>query len=366
MAEPHYLSTAKVSAALGVSVTTVKRWVDDGILPAHKTPGGHRRLLLADVLRIVRENQFPHLDLSQLELETTTSEPRALADRLLEGLRAAAPGRCAAVLHGAYEAGMALETLADDVVAPAMTQIGLDWEKGKSDVFQEHQATQLCTAALYELKPRLEEHARTECPLALGGGPEKDPYLLANLLAELVLLDAGWDVINLGPNTPLVSFRKAVRQFRPRLLWVSIGYLAEPETFAEAYPVLYRETLQAGAAVAVGGRALSESLRVRLPYTTFGDGLTHLAAFAQYPCPPGAVGRSAGGRWGRDNQVLLPAYYAGKKEASTQARRASEGTPRLRVGLVRNFVAGVIIMECRVPSSARRPRPRGWTPDCRW
>jgi excisionase family DNA binding protein len=290
MVQSGYVSTARVAEALGVSVTTVKRWVDEGILPAHRTPGGHRRLLLADVLRIVRESHFPHLDLSRLGLGCAlgpAASPEALADQLAEALERGESGATRSLVHGAYGGGLAVEVLADRVVAPALARIGQDWERGRIDVFQEHQATRLCAAALDELKPRLEEHARNDRPLALGGGPEGDPYLLANLLAEMVLLDAGWQVMNLGPNTPLVSFRKAVQMLRPRLVWLSVSYLEGPETFTRQYREFFREATQLGTAVALGGQALTQELRSGLPYTTFGDGLSHLAAFARTLHPLG-------------------------------------------------------------------------------
>jgi excisionase family DNA binding protein len=290
MVERRYVSTAEVAGALGVSVTTVKRWVDDGILPAQKTPGGHRKLLLADVLRIVREGNFPHLHLSRLDLpspETAEAQPQTIGTRFLTALRNGEGGLARVLLQEASDAGVPAETLADVVVAPAMAHLGHEWEKGRIDVLHEHRGTLLCAGALHALRPALEANGSAEHPLAVGGAPEKDPYLLPTLLAELVLLEAGWDTVNLGANTPLPSFRKALAEFRPRLLWLSVSHLDNPEQFTAEYRELYLEAVQAGTAVAVGGRALTVALRTGIPYTTFGDGLTHLAAFARslYPRP---------------------------------------------------------------------------------
>lgn len=285
MEPTHYLSTAEVARVLGVGVTTVKRWVNDGILPAHRTPGGHRKLLAADVLRIAREGKFPRVDLSALSGPAAV-DVGTLRHDLAAALLAGNGAEVHHLLRGAYQSGMAPATLADEVVAPVMARVGHDWETGRIDVMHEHRASMLCAAALHELKVRLLNRPEVSRPVAVGGGPEGDPYLLANLLIELVLLDLGWEVVNLGPNTPLPSLARAVGEFRPRFCWLSVSYLPDVDAFRAAYRTLFAEAERCKVAVAVGGRMLTADLRAGLPYTTHGDGLAHLAAFARMLHPP--------------------------------------------------------------------------------
>ena len=134
---------------------------------------------------------------------------------------------------------------------------------------------------LYELKAVLEERAGKNRPRAVGGAPENDYSALPTLLAQMVLLDAGWDAVNLGPNTPFRSLSKAIKDLRPRLLWLSVCHPVAEEEFVRDYRELYKQAEKARVAVAIGGRAVIEALRAKIPYTTYGDGLSHLAAFAR-------------------------------------------------------------------------------------
>ncbi|MBN1336302.1 MAG: response regulator [Deltaproteobacteria bacterium] len=56
---PRYLTTFQVAKLLGVSAPAVVNWVDQGLLPAHRTPGGHRRITRDDLAVFARERGLP-------------------------------------------------------------------------------------------------------------------------------------------------------------------------------------------------------------------------------------------------------------------------------------------------------------------
>jgi MerR family transcriptional regulator, light-induced transcriptional regulator len=282
-AEHRYVSTAQVAQALGVSVTTVKRWVDEGILPAHRTPGGHRKLLMADVIRLVREGNLPQADLSLLVTRRASQQPDVgdLHKQMSEAIRKIDTDLIRSLVLAGYNAGIPVDVIADRVVSPAMQQLGHEWEMGKADVMKEHRISQAFVSVLYELRAIIRVNAESNRPIAVGGAPEHDHYILPTLLAKLTLLDAGWDAINLGPHTPFSAFESAIKQMKPELIWLSVAHLENPERFLSEYGRLYQFCLQEGISVAVGGRALTDSIRVKMPYTSFGDGMSQFSAFAK-------------------------------------------------------------------------------------
>ena len=88
-------------------------------------------------------------------------------------------------------------------------------------------------------------------------------------------------VIDLGPHTPILSFRQALTELHPQLLWVSFSQPVKWDRLLTGVSQVCREAEPAGVAVAIGGRVLIDSLRSVMPYTCYGDGLRHLAAFAR-------------------------------------------------------------------------------------
>lgn len=276
-----YLGTVQVAKAVGVSVSTIKRWVDEGVLPAHRTAGGHRKLVLADVLRLTREAGLPPADVSQLvPSRRRPADPVEYQRQLQNAVRTIDGDRIRAVLRAAHRAALPIHVIADEVIAPTMAFVGRQWEHGRIDVGGEHRVSQAVVATLYELRSRIRANASANRPVALGGAPEQDHYLLPTLLAKLTLLEAGWDAVNIGPNTPTSALVNAMDLLLPKLIWVSVSYMATETSFERDYHELYQAAQSRGIAVVLGGRALSVEQRTRLPYTTFGDSMGHLAAFA--------------------------------------------------------------------------------------
>jgi excisionase family DNA binding protein len=288
---PAPLSPARAAELVGVSESTLKRWVDAGHVRAEKTAGGHRRIAVPDLLAFLRGRGRPVPSPAALGLLAGARRPRSpaaslspetLADLLLAGDVALARG----LLLDAYATGRRLDELGDAVIAPAMARVGTLWADQAIDVYQEHLATQRLGSVLLELRA-LVPAPGDRAPMAAGGAPEGDPYLLPSAVAELTLLELGWRVLNLGPETPMASLAAAVRQHRARVVWISITSRRPAAAFLEAYPLLVDATRAERAGLIVGGQGLTPELQHRLVAAAFGTRLAHLREFARALAPDG-------------------------------------------------------------------------------
>jgi excisionase family DNA binding protein len=278
-----YLGSREAAGLLGVGESTIKRWVDQGLLPAERTIGRHRKIRIRDLIRFAQEKNLPRANLESLYAKDILSEPvdvATLAESLYTALTGTDTNLASEVLQRAREQHLTLAQIGDHLVMPSMARIGHAWETGNVDVYQEHRGTQMCLAALQGLRSTLPP-APASAPLAIGGGPERDHYFLANVLIELTLRELGWQVENVGPNTPLTSLAQAVRDRKPRLVWLSCSHLHDVERFIAEYSLLYEATRDIRATMMLGGRAIDERIRRRIPLSRFGDTLQHLVECAQ-------------------------------------------------------------------------------------
>lgn len=267
-----------------MGITTVKRWVDEGVLPAHKTAGGHRKLLYQDVLRLIRSRNLPHNDLSVFPEVTDQKQVsvQELIDQISVAVFAGQQEQIAECLHRALESGLSFSQVADEIISPTMEKVGTGWEKGKISVMQEHRATQAVTASLFQLEKKLERSLSSSIPTACGGAPETDPTALPSLMAKLLLLDEGWNAVNLGPHTPVEAYFSAMNELKPKLIWIAANHISDHNKLVDDTNEICSEAASRGISVIYGGRAFgNKDIQGRIRFGTYGAGMSELSLHAK-------------------------------------------------------------------------------------
>jgi len=280
-----YLTSREVALILGVSESSVKRWIDDGLMPATRTAGGHRRIATPDIVDYIRRNNLPVLNADILGFaETQTLQPQLLEDqeltqRLYFALENGDAVAAAAMIHGPFLGGRSLVWLFDGPVRTAMHRLGELWQQRPDGIMIEHRATEICVQAVMRLRQML--IPRENIPAALGAATAGDPYILPTLMAATVLRDLGMRDINLGPDTPLPSLLQAARTEKPALVWLSFSGLDSGKLPPADLTALADELQTMGAALIIGGRELGPLQDFRHPNITIGQSMADLVSLAQ-------------------------------------------------------------------------------------
>lgn len=143
--------------------------------------------------------------------------------------------------------------LFEDVITPALREIGRRWEERSLGVADEHLAAAAVEATLGGLVPRFP--VSKGGPAALVGCVEGERHQVgARMVADLLLFE-GWNAVLLGADVPTEDFVRKARELGPLLVCVSV-------TMPELLPrvaVLVRGVRGAAPAakVVVGGRAVA-------------------------------------------------------------------------------------------------------------
>lgn len=284
-----FLSPKDLAKAVGVSESSVKRWVDQGRIQAHRTVGGHRRIATDEAVQFVREARMPLVRPELLGLGGLASKAEdpgsALLLKLLsEGASVEARG----LLIGWYLEGVSIAALADGPLHSSLEALGELWrcegEEGQQGIAIEHRATDICLQAVNHLRLLLPSQGE-EAPLAVGGSP--DVYLLGTQLASAVMAEAGWRSVNLGAQTPLDVLALSVDSLRPRLVWLSLSDEAVTHGLGNGVQRLLESVERAGGMLMVGGRCHREANLPSHPRLREGESMSDLASFARGLLRPG-------------------------------------------------------------------------------
>jgi excisionase family DNA binding protein len=196
-----HFSPPQLARLLKVNESTVKRWIDRGLLKAVRTAGGHRRIRESDLKAFVahqhkvRGNSYT---LSRFAKHTTNE---SVWEKYFELHRTRRPEEAREVLVGGYIALGSVQQVLSQYVIPSLVHIGASWRAGELDIADEHRMTFRMRADLLALE-NLIPSPSPRAPHIVFACVPKENHELALILFSLVAREQGWRVTVLGINVP--------------------------------------------------------------------------------------------------------------------------------------------------------------------
>jgi excisionase family DNA binding protein len=210
-AEP--ISLREAAQRLGVHYMTAYRYVRTGRLPARRSgqewlvdPGDLGLVHPPEALGPAGTMRPDRVDRVPLLRARMAAGDEAGAWRIVED----------ALASGQQAAGIYL-----DLLVPVLRSVGDGWAEGTVSVATEHRASAVAQRIIGRLGPRFARRGRKRGTVIIGG-PAGDQHSLPGAIIADLLRGQGFDVLDLGCNTPAESFAETARG-ADRLVTVVIG-----------------------------------------------------------------------------------------------------------------------------------------------
>lgn len=255
-------STRELARLCGVNESTIKRWADSGKLPCLKTPGGHRKFRLRDVLVFLNEYGFEGLGVEAngagplADSTLTVGILRRDWEGLARGFRETALGGTAVdvvrFLFRLAAGGCSLVDIGDRVIAPALETLGQQWSRGEVSILQEHLASAATIHGLERLRETL-PHQEPLPAVAICAPMEGEEHEIGARMTALLLETHGWSVRLVIDSTPATELAAYIRRERPTLVCVSAVSVPLDDLFRERVRVIREAARETGARLAIGG-----------------------------------------------------------------------------------------------------------------
>jgi excisionase family DNA binding protein len=248
---PRRITLQEAADRLDVHYMTAYRYVRTGRLPAERE--GVQWMVDPADLKQLRKGR-PARAAAQ---KGRAADPEKLALRMVAGDEAGSW----ALIEAGLTSGMDPLDVHLQLLVPALRAVGDGWERGRWTVADEHRASVVAQRLIGRLGPRFARRGRKRGTVVVGA-PAGEQHGLPTAIVSDLLRGAGFEVADLGANTPADSF-VGTAQHANRLLAVIIG-VTTPDR-----PAAVRSTIRAlrsagiDAPILLGGAAIGDEAESR-------------------------------------------------------------------------------------------------------
>jgi MerR family transcriptional regulator, light-induced transcriptional regulator len=184
----------EAAESLGVHYQTAYGWVRQGVLPARKLGRGYE-IDDSDVGALAARRRLGREPARSIHVRDWAAQAQGLYTVITAGEEAQARHRL-----GRLAAGVPLISLCEHVIAPALRQLGDNWEAGRVSIAQEHRASAICERLI-----ATHAHPPAGRPrgTAVVATPPGERHSLPSLMAAACLREDRWLVHHLASDLPV-------------------------------------------------------------------------------------------------------------------------------------------------------------------
>lgn len=263
--EIRHFNSVEAAKILGVNVSTIKRWTDEGKLECIKTAGGHRKFMMTNLANYVKNNKSDttRVNLFPLEDEVDLQVSYHIVKGDFNFLREYVAGKALTsesekvqqVLNGLYLSNYPLYEIYDRLVTPVLHKFGELWRNEDLSIIEEHFGSQAIRDSIIRLQGIIkilgQKIGRAVClNLSL------ELHDIALKMVANILEVKGYQVYFSGQYTNILKIEQAFEKFQPDRLYISSTWIDDVERTRQEFDHILAVCEHHGVDVYWGGQAI--------------------------------------------------------------------------------------------------------------
>jgi len=228
--EIHFLNSEEAAKVLGVNVSSIKRWTDEGKLACIRTIGGHRKFQMDHLSNFLTNNKKKASKVNVFEIENRRDLElnyqifkgnfkylqSYLTTQALKNHR----DEVQQILTGLFLGQYPLHQIYDEVLTPVLHGIGKRWMESKLTVTEEHFASQIIRDAIIRLQGIISV-PRKKIGKVICLNLSSELHDIALKMVQNILEIRGFKTYYSGQQTPFMDVEQILTKIKPDRLYIS-------------------------------------------------------------------------------------------------------------------------------------------------
>ena len=227
-----YITSKDTAEILGINISTLKRWTDNGTIECTRTAGGHRKFTIQHVRDYYKDNRKAEKN-TKLGLDSSKhkkiynyineSQFSKLAQILADSSLESDDLTVSTIINGSYMKGIQIETLCDEIVDPGSMIVENALRQNYISHVEAFISRKLITRSVEALNA-YKHNSKLNTKSALCVNFEENLPDLGVVMSEVILRHNGYNVFNTGSHAKLGDLRNILDK---KLVETIVFYLCD-------------------------------------------------------------------------------------------------------------------------------------------